>query len=231
MPTRKRPLPTPGTAEEAHKLEERLAQQVRLGHSWKYVAAVDVAWNRARDHAYAVAVVVSTSNWRVIADARKDSFVKLSDDGSVQGWREAPIMISALTKLSIEPDVIFVDGHGIAHERRAGVACLVGVALDYETIGVSTAYPHLCMDAGALQGNVRRGSHEALLVQPGNHKVGAKVFTQPQEDPVYVSPGHRVSLEEAVSLTLKASPWHRLPEALRLATEAADKYRDAVEGV
>lgn len=72
---------------------------------------------------------------------------------------------------------------------------------------------------------------EALALQPGNHKVGEKLLTQSNQDPIYVSPGHRVSIEEAVAMTLKATPWYRMPQPLLIARDLVEKFRDAEEGV
>ena len=125
-------------------------------------------------------------------------------------------MLGALAMLSIRPDAILVDGHGVAHPRRFGLACHVGLLTDTPTIGCAKSI--LC---GRPEGGPEpQPGSQAPLVDRGE-PVGAAVRTRAAANPIYVSVGHRVSLERAVELTLACCKGYRMPEPTRLAHLAA----------
>ena len=222
-------IPDFETPEEAHEIQTRLAREIRYGDQFKYVAGVDVAYSRDDERAYAAAVVLSTTNWSRIAEQRAVLPVSVRYDPEMLGWREAPAILEVLLQLPIEPDLILVDGNGTAHPRKFGLACHVGYALDHPTIGVATTWPSGCRDTPAFFSK-RRGSKAALLHGLSGDRVGYEVYTQEGIDPIYVSPGNRVSVDDAVSLVLRCAPWRRIPEPLRHAEEAAAEFRKNKEG-
>ena len=222
-------IPTPATPEEAHETQIRLAREVRRGDQFKYVAGVDVAYSKDDQRAYVVAVVLSTTNWSKISEQRIQLPVPAPYEAGMLGWREAPLVLEALTRLPVQPDVILVDGSGIAHPRKFGLASHVGYALDHRTVGVAKTWPPGCRDTPATLLK-RRGSKAALLHETSGEILGAELYTQDNLNPIYVSPGHRVSVEEAVSLVLRCTPWHQNPEPLRAADQAANAFCKAEEG-
>ncbi len=119
-------------------------------------------------------------------------------------YREAPAMIGAVEKAKIKPDVLMVDGFGINHPRRCGIACHVGVALDIPAIGVGKSF--LC-------GTIKNDD-----IYQGSDKVGRLLYTKGSKLPVYVSPGHRISLDTSVRI-VSSCQVHRIPEPVRLAHE------------
>jgi deoxyribonuclease V len=141
------------------------------------------------------------------------------------GFREGPLCIEVLKKLVVDPDLILVDGTGIAHPRRFGLACHVGYTLDFPTVGIAQTWPSGCRQTPATLPK-KRGSKAALLHDPSGDRVGFEVYTQDNTEPVYVSPGHRVSVEDAVSLVLRCSPWFKSAEPLRRARQLANTFRD-----
>lgn len=219
----------PGSAEEAHAVQQKLARKLRFGGQFRNVAGVDIAYAKDDSTAYVAAVVLSTTNWRPVAQQLLKLPVSRPYEAGMLGWREAPLMLEALTQLPIEPDVIVVDGNGIAHPRKFGSACHVGYALEHPTIGVAKTWPPGCKDIQATV-EKRRGNKTALLHDPSGDRVGYQVYTQTNVNPIFVSPGNRVSVEDAVSLILRCTPWYRLPEPLRAANEAAAKFRHEEEG-
>ena len=222
-------IPDPVTTNEAHELQTRFAREVRLGERFRTVAGVDIAYSKDDQRAYVVAVVLSTTNWRPVAEQRVQLPVTHPYESGMLGWREAPLMIEALTRLPLEPDLIVVDGCGIAHPRKFGSACHVGYALDYPTVGVSKTWPPGCRDIAATI-EKRRGNKTALLHEVSGDKLGYQVYTQNNINPIFVSPGHRVAIDDAVSLILRCSPNFRLPEPIRIANEAANHFRHEGEG-
>jgi deoxyribonuclease V len=120
-------------------------------------------------------------------------------------------MLAVLEVLSTKPDLLLIDGQGLAHPRRFGLACHVGVLADIPAIGVAKSQLVGTYEEPGLE----RGSWSPLLDR--GETVGSVVRTRRAVRPVFVSTGHRVSLQTAVKLVLELAPRHRLPEPIRLA--------------
>lgn len=218
-------VPFPKSTEEGHEIQTLLARSVRLGDRFRTVAGVDVAYSRDDTWAYAVAVVLSTTNWSMVHSQRVKLGVPWAYESGMLGFREGPLAVEVLTRLAIEPDLVLVDGCGVAHPRRFGLACHVGFVLDFPTVGVAKTWPAGCRQVAATIPK-KRGSKAALLHDPSGDKVGFEVHMQDNANPVYVSPGYRVSVEDAASLALRCSPWFKTPEPLRQADQLARAFRD-----
>lgn len=134
-------------------------------------------------------------------------------------FREAPAILAALEQLSRSPDVLIVDGHGLAHPRRFGLACHLGVWLNLTTIGCAKSI--LVGESAPLGDEV--GSTVQLTL--GDEVLGVALRTRVNVKPVYISIGHCVDLESAVHISLACSSGYRLPEPVRqahiLANQAA----------
>jgi deoxyribonuclease V len=130
-------------------------------------------------------------------------------------FRESPLTLAACGQLTLTPDLILVDGQGIAHPRRMGLASHLGLLLDTPTIGCAKSL--LCGEHG-VPGETP-GSY-AEVVDRGE-TVGAALRTKPGAKPIYVSIGHKVDLETAIYWVLKLCRGYRLPEPTRLAHLAA----------
>jgi len=126
-------------------------------------------------------------------------------------FREAPAMLAVLEVLSIKPDLLLIDGQGLAHPRRFGLACHVGVLADIPAIGVAKSR----LVGSYEEPGLERGSWSPLIAR--GETLGAVVRTRHGVRPVFVSTGHRVSLQTAVKLVLDFAPRYRLPEPIRLA--------------
>ena len=134
-------------------------------------------------------------------------------------FREAPVGLAAFAELERRPDLLMVDGQGLAHPRRFGIACHLGLLLDLPTIGCAKS---ILVGRGEAPGPER--GDRAPLVDRGE-TVGVALRTRARVKPVYVSIGHRVSLETAIELTLRCGRGYRLPEPTRLANQAASRRR------
>ena len=130
-------------------------------------------------------------------------------------FREAPPLLVALEALRSHVDLMLVDGHGMAHPERFGLACHLGVVTGLATVGVAKSV--LSGVHGPLP--VRRGSSVPLI--DGGEVIGAVVRTRSGVRPVFVSVGHRVTLETAVRVVLECSPRYRIPEPIRQADRLA----------
>ncbi len=130
-------------------------------------------------------------------------------------FRELPALLEALQQLTELPDVILCDGQGRAHPRRFGIACHLGVLLDRPTLGVGKTR----LIGSHAEPGPEKGDWAALL--DGGEVIGAVLRTRPGVKPLYISGGHRVSLETAIALTLACTRRYRLPETTRAAHRLA----------
>ena len=128
-------------------------------------------------------------------------------------------MLAALKMLSTRPDLLFIDGQGIAHPRRFGLACHVGVLTDIPTIGVAKSRLVGTHDEPGIE----RGAKAVLKHR--DEVVGAVIRTRRQTRPVFVSVGHRISLKTAIRQVLACSPRFRLTEPIR-AADRLSRARD-----
>jgi len=130
-------------------------------------------------------------------------------------FRECPGVLGAFRKLKRQPDLMLVDGHGIAHPRRIGIAAHLGLLLDLATVGCAKS--RLC---GAHdEPGLERGCRAPLT--DDSETIGAVLRTRTNVKPIYVSVGHRITLDEAVEHALSCGGGYRLPEPTRLAHHAA----------
>lgn len=130
-------------------------------------------------------------------------------------FREGPIVLAALEKLTERPDVLMFDAHGMAHPRRVGLATHLGVLLDMPSVGCAKS--RLCGEY--IEPDATRGSWTRL--RENGEVIGAVVRTRDNVRPVFVSIGHRVNLDTAVALVLDCAPDFRLPETTRWAHRVA----------
>lgn len=138
------------------------------------------------------------------------------------GFREAPALVAAWEGLEVKPDLLFVDGHGYAHPRRAGIASQIGLLLDVPTIGCGKSL--LC---GEIEGELGPSPGDRLPVVDRGEVVAIALRTRARCRPIYVSIGHRVSLETAVEWVSKLAAGRRLPLPIRMAHDAANDARRA----
>ncbi|BCL35149.1 deoxyribonuclease V [Nostoc sp. MS1] len=213
------PHPWPSTVEEAIVIQEELRGQVITEDQFKqpveYVAGVDMGFEADGTISRAAVAVLSFPDLQVIETNlayRPTSFPYIP---GFLSFREIPAVLDALEKIKTTPDIILCDGQGIAHPRRLGIASHLGVLLNRPTIGVAKS--------------LLIGKHEELpdtrgSWQPLIHKgetIGAVLRTRIGVKPVYVSPGHKVSLPTAIDYVLRCTPKYRLPETTRVADKLA----------
>ena len=136
-------------------------------------------------------------------------------------FREIPLLLEAFKKLRRRPNLILADAHGWAHPRRAGLACHLGIVLDTPTIGCAKSV----LTGQYAMPAARRGSTSPLC--DGKEKLGVALRTRTGVRPVFVSCGHRVSLQTAVRLTLDCSDGYRIPKPLREADRWVKQLRVA----
>ena len=183
----------------------------------RFVAGADCSYRRADGATVATAaiVVLSFPDLDVVETRVASRCVTFPYVPGLLAFREAPALIEAFREVERTPDVVLFDAHGIAHPRRLGLASHLGVLLDLPTIGC--AKTHL---VGHAEEPARERGAWTPLVDRGEI-VGAAVRTRAGRAPLFVSPGHRIGVERAVTIALACCRGAFLPEPIRLADALA----------
>lgn len=207
------------TPQEAMQIQRDLASRVIEQDQMvqpHFVAGVDVGFEGEDNKISRAAVVVLSFPQLVPVDYAVARLpVVFPYIPGLLAFREAPVILRALEDIKTEPNLIIVDGHGRSHPRRMGIACHLGVLLDWPTIGCAKSI--LCGHAEEPQDEI--GAWTPLIDR--GEQVGAALRTRIGTQPVYVSVGHRVSLERAIDLVLACCKGFRLPETTRYAHRVA----------
>ncbi len=213
------------TPEEARAQQVSLRRRVSLTDDFgdiKTIAGVDLSFSSDGNTAYAVVVVLSFPDFRVLETRYAAAPVPMPYVPGLLSFREAPIALEAFAQVETVPDMIFVDGQGQAHPRGFGIACHLGVLLDVPSVGVAKSYLYGQYDrAQALE----PGISTPLSSKDGAHVIGSVVQTKLRTNPLYVSPGHKVSVDSATKLVLECLRGYRLPEPTRQAHLLITAYK------
>ncbi len=198
---------------EAIAIQLRLRSRLRLEGAGPFatVAGIDVSYDDASKLMFAGVVVMSGDGRQVLETASAAVRVRFPYIPGLLSFRETPAVIKAWTKLKAAPDCLICDGHGLAHPRRFGLACHLGLLFGRPSIGCAKS---LLVGAHQEPGK-RRGSLEPLL--DCGEQIGAVLRTRHNVAPVYVSQGDRIGLDTAVQTVLDTCCGFRLPEPTRRA--------------
>ncbi|MDT0344347.1 endonuclease V [Streptomyces litchfieldiae] len=211
------PHTTPATAAEAEAIQLGLRRHTVLDGSGPApgapgtVAGVDVAYDDGRDLVAAAAVALDAVTLEVVDRATAVGPVAFPYVPGLLAFRELPAVLDALGRLRRTPDLVVCDGYGIAHPRRFGLASHLGVLTGLPTIGVAKNPFTFRHQPPAPH----RGAFTPLL--DGDTEVGRALRTRDGVKPVFVSPGHRVTLDGACAHALDLATHYRLPETTRQA--------------
>ena len=210
------------TPPQAIQLQKQLAHEVVAEDQFdapiKTVAGIDLGYDAKNDTSRAVVVVLSFPKLELIETSEAILPIQFPYVPGLLSFRETPVAIKALEKLTVAPDLILCDGQGLAHPRRFGIACHIGLIVDVPTVGVAKS-----LLVGKFENlGETRGSIAPLIHR--NEQVGVALRTKDKVQPVYVSIGYRISLETATDFVLRCAPKYRLPETTRLADKLAS-YR------
>jgi len=178
-------------------LREKLILEDRLSGDIRIVAGADISCTRGDDRVFAAAVLLDAATLEVIEEATYSGRTSIPYIPGLLSFREGPALLQAFGKLRKRPDVALFDGQGVAHPRGFGLAAHMGLILDVPAIGCAKTRL-----IGAFAGpGVRRGQRSPLVLD--GKLIGAVVRTKDRVKPVFVSQGHRVSLERAVQIILQ----------------------------
>ncbi|MGF1458950.1 MAG: deoxyribonuclease V [Leptolyngbyaceae cyanobacterium] len=209
----------PETPTEAIALQNQLRSQIicrdDLQSPVQYVAGVDVGFEDQGRTTRAAIAVLEFPSLRPVEYALKKCPTTFPYVPGLLSFREIPTILRAIATLQIIPDLILCDGQGLAHPRRLGIACHLGLILDCPTIGVAKSR--------------LIGTHAPVPEQKGDwvplydqeEQVGAVLRSRMGTKPLYISAGHRLSLLTALDYVLRCTPQYRLPETTRLADRLA----------
>lgn len=206
------------TPAEAVALQKTLATRIeltdRLGDI-RHIAGVDVGFE-ADGTVTRAAVAVLDSDSLQLADyaiaRRPTEFPYIP---GLLSFREIPAILEALAGLRIRPDLLLIDGQGIAHPRRIGIASHLGLVADFPSIGVAKSR------LTGKHGPVPEGRGEWTPLMDKGETIGAVLRSRVGVAPLYISPGHRICLETALHWVLRALTRYRLPETTRWAHRLA----------
>lgn len=209
---------------DAVLLQERIRKRILLRdrktrRGVRLVAGADVSYARGSDLFYAAVVLLSFPEMEVLSSAWHRARVHFPYIPGLLSFREGPPLLAAFAKLATPPDVVFFDGQGIAHPRGVGLASHIGLWLDVPSIGCAKTR---LVGTHAPVGQ-RAGDASPLVVE--GRVVGAALRTKDRVKPVFVSPGHRICLETAISLTLTCCRGYRIPEPVRQAHLLVNRLR------
>ena len=207
---------------EAVAIQRELAGKVRqtpLPRPVETIAGIDVSIRGdpgagpGQALAQAAIVVLRFPSLEVVDRAVWRSEVPFPYVPGLLSFREMPVILPALERLSVRPDVLVTDSQGFAHPRRFGLACHLGVLLDRPAFGIAKSLFVGTFEALAPE----KGSRAALVDKKTGEVLGTVLRTRTNVKPVYVSVGHRITLEEAVALALACAPRYKIPEPTRQA--------------
>ena len=214
---------------EARDIQRRLVAQVSRSSTVTapcFIAGVDISVNKVQGMATGAVVVLSYPELRLVETEVVQGKLDFPYIPGFLSFRESPLILAACERLTVTPDLILVDGQGIAHPRRMGLASHLGLFLNTPTIGCAKSL--LC------------GRHEVPGDKPGSYAevidrgetIGVALRTKLGVKPIYVSIGHRIDLQSAIYWVLECCRGYRLPEPTRLAHLVAggnlERKRDAV---
>jgi deoxyribonuclease V len=208
------------TAEEAIALQQSFRSQIiltdQLGEV-RTVAGIDVGFEDDGTTTRAAVVVLSFPELQVQERAiarRPTTFPYIP---GLLSFREVPTVLAALERLQTPPDLLLCDGQGIAHPRRFGIACHIGWLTDLPAIGVGKSR----LVGQHIEVPEHKGDWTPL--QHKGETIGAVLRTRSGTKPLFISPGHRISLETAIEYVMRCTTRYRLPETTRYAHKLASE--------
>ncbi len=209
-----------GNVAKARALQTELAAKVRLVDDHpplRLIAGVDVGFEEGGAVTRAAAVLLDAVTLAPLAEVIARQPTRMPYIPGLLSFRELPALLEALQQLPATPDLVFVDGQGIAHPRRLGIAAHLGVVTDLPTIGVAKSILiGVHEDVGMLRG-------DRVPLHYKGDVIGCVLRSKNKVRPLIISPGHRVSMEAAPDLVLACCTTYRLPEPTRLADRLASR--------
>jgi len=215
---------------QATELQKRLACKVQftpLKKPPKLIAGLDCAFTKDAQIIIAAVVVIKLPDLDLVETTSASRKVTFPYIPGLLSFREAPACIAAVEKLKKQPDLFLVDGQGIAHPRRLGLAAHLGLFFNRPTVGcaksrLTGAFEDPPLEKGAY---TLLKDKKSLKHSTGDEIIGAVLRTRSSAKPVFVSVGNKCSLKDAIKITLACTAGYRLPEPTRLAHQLVGKLK------
>lgn len=213
----------PTSVPHARDIQNCLRLQLRTNDGFgklERVAGVDVGYDTKRNLAHASIVTMNISELKPLEQVQAFVPVDFPYIPGLLSFREIPAILAALSQLQTLPDLWMVDGQGIAHPRRMGIAAHLGVLLDMPSIGVAKSRLTGCFEMPGAH----KGDNTPLM--EGSEQIGVVLRSREKVSPLFISPGHRVSMHTALALTMRCLTYFRLPEPTRLADKLSKCHQE-----
>jgi len=210
------------SVQDAFRIQEELRSGLILTDDFgeiSTVAGFDVSFSPERDLLHAAIIVIDAATLEVRESVHATAEPTFPYVPGLLSFREGPVVELAYRKLAAEPDLLMFDGQGIAHPRGLGLASHMGLLLDRPSIGCAKSR----LIGEFKEPKQKRGAMRTLSIQ--RRKVGVVLRTRDNTKPLFVSPGHRISVESAAEWVLRTGKGYRLPEPTRLAHIAAGRAK------
>ncbi len=210
------------TPAEAIDIQKRLRSEIQLKplqKDIKLVGGTDLSFNKFSDVIYAGIVLLDAATMQVVGHSLVVDQMKFPYIPGLLSFREIPSLMKAWEQLTQKPDIMLVDGHGIAHSRRMGIAAHLGLLTQTPTIGCAKKI----LFGKYTEPAPEKGSYTPILDK--QETIGFALRTKDKVKPMLVSPGNLVSLEETVDIVLRCTRGYRLPEPTRQAHNTVNALR------
>ena len=210
------------TPAQAVAYQQELRLQIRLETLEKpirIVAGADISFNKFEETVYAGIVLFKYPQMEVIGHASVVSSTKFPYISGLLAFREVPALLEVWNKLEIKPDLLILDGQGIAHERRLGIATHFGLITDVPTIGSAKS---------RLRGKYQEPANELFAQSPMYDReevIGMALRSKKNCNPIFISPGHKVSMAQSVEIIKNCLRGYRIPEPTRQAHILVNQVR------
>jgi len=207
---------------QAIELQKQLRNQIKIEPLLKpiqTIAGADISFNKYEETVYAGIIILSFPGLQEIAKSTIISKTTFPYIPGLLSFREVPALLLAWNQLQIKPDLLVLDGQGIAHPRRMGIATHFGLVTDTPTLGCAKS--------------LLTGKFETLLEAAGSQSfiydqeevIGAALRTKTKVNPIFISPGHRIDLEQSLEIIKQCVNGYRIPEPTRKAHLLVNQIR------
>ncbi len=212
------------TPKTAIQQQVEIAPQLKISgmpEKIKIVAGVDVAYSAKPLTGFSAISLFTYPGLEYIKTYQEIDLIGYPYIPGLLSFREGPLIMDTLEKVEEEIDLFLFDGQGIAHPRGVGIASHLGFLLDKPSIGVAKKW----LTGEYKEPGSWKGSKSNLL-DAGGHIIGNVLRTREDTNPVFVSPGHKIGIEEASEIVLQCTTNYRISEPLRRANQEAEKYKN-----
>jgi deoxyribonuclease V len=214
--------PWPRSQGEALKIQHDLKNRIIIAGSLKgvkLIAGVDTAFDHIEDMLYAGVCLYDFPEMEEIDRVSASAKAVFPYIPGLHAFREGPVILKALSKLNVRPDLIMFSAHGLAHQRGIGLASHLGLIVDIASVGCARK---------RLAGRYEEPGPEAGASSPlliDDREVGRVYRTRAKVKPVFISPGYKCGIDEAVEIVVKCLCGNRIPEPLQAAHRLANRLK------